>query len=486
MVSTISNITVDTYWADADQPLLWPGNWNFITNFVIPALAGSSEAVSSVEWEVPFGFQEFGLLIRADALDDPIGSGPDTVFPVDNVENNNNIAQRNFSLRSPLLFSPDIPAQIGDQLFREYEIIFYAPGPEIFPFYSAGQEGANIDACDLFEEYNVYSMDVSSEWDLGEVREFDLAGYRSNGVVQTMLFLDGQGVGIPEGADIDAAMVLPDGGIVFSLDIPAVVAGIPFSQNDLILYNGLTVDELFRGEAAGIPDSANIDGVYLIEDMDDDGVPSPGGGYGSEVLFSLDIPAEINGIAFTERDIIRCGEPPCSKYNDELSSVLSMSVDVDAFALITDNCPEHYNPGQQDLDEDGRGDPCDECTDTDEDGYGNPGFPNVCEEDNCPVHHNPEQEDSYPPGGNNCGDACECEGNFDGDEDQDGSDAFTFKVDFGRSPFGNPCIPDNPCNGNFNCDEDVDGSDAFIFKEDFGRSPFLNPCPNCVTTPWCE
>ena len=37
-----------------------------------------------------------------------------------------------------------------------------------------------------------------------------------------------------------------------------------------------------------------------------------------------------------------------------------------------------------------------------------------------------------------------CEGNFDYDDDQDGTDAFTFKTDFGRSSFGNPCPPDGP------------------------------------------
>lgn len=37
-----------------------------------------------------------------------------------------------------------------------------------------------------------------------------------------------------------------------------------------------------------------------------------------------------------------------------------------------------------------------------------------------------------------------CEGNFDYDEDQDGTDAFTFKTDFGRSAFKNPCPPDGP------------------------------------------
>lgn len=33
------------------------------------------------------------------------------------------------------------------------------------------------------------------------------------------------------------------------------------------------------------------------------------------------------------------------------------------------------------------------------------------------------------------------------------------------------------CEGNFDFDEDVDGTDAAVFKEDFGRSTFKNPCP---------
>ena len=66
--------------------------------------------------------------------------------------------------------------------------------------------------------------------------------------------------------------------------------------------------------------------------------------------------------------------------------------------------------------------------DTDMDGAGD-----VC--DNCLGLVNDTQDDNYPPGGNNCGDACECEGNFDGDQDQDGTDAATFKLDFGRSTF---------------------------------------------------
>jgi len=121
---------------------------------------------------------------------------------------------------------------------------------------------------------------------------------------------------------------------------------------------------------------------------------------------------------------------------------------------------------------------CVEAHDSDEDGIPDP-------EDNCPDTHNPNQEDTMPPGGNGCGDACECEGNFDGDSDCDGTDATLFKADFGRSPFLNPCNIDPVCNGNFDCDLDVDGGDASTFKEDFGRSLFKNPCPDCAVADWC-
>jgi hypothetical protein len=110
----------------------------------------------------------------------------------------------------------------------------------------------------------------------------------------------------------------------------------------------------------------------------------------------------------------------------------------------------------------------------------------VDDDDNCLSTPNPNQENSYPPQGNGIGDACDCEGNFDCDGDCDGTDAATFKIDFGRSTFENPCETGNSCNGDFDCDGDCDGTDAALFKQDFGRSGFNNPCPVCVVGAWCS
>jgi len=79
--------------------------------------------------------------------------------------------------------------------------------------------------------------------------------------------------------------------------------------------------------------------------------------------------------------------------------------DGDGIPNSLDNCPAIYNPSQADADSDGFGDVCDSCTDTDRDGYGNPGFPaNTCALDNCPTIYNPDQRDSD---GDGMGDSCD-------------------------------------------------------------------------------
>jgi len=92
------------------------------------------------------------------------------------------------------------------------------------------------------------------------------------------------------------------------------------------------------------------------------------------------------------------------------TALLNFARDLDHDGIVAglDNCPDLYNPDQSDSDHDGTGDACDDCTDTDGDGFGNPGYPlNQCAVDNCPFANNEDQMDSDHDG---IGDACCCVG----------------------------------------------------------------------------
>ena len=138
--------------------------------------------------------------------------------------------------------------------------------------------------------------------------------------------------------------------------------------------------------------------------------------------------------------------------------------DNDGIPDYEDNCPNHYNPGQEDADGDTIGDVC----------------------DNCPNHYNPDQLDTFPPQGNGIGDACDCEGDFNCDGHVAADDVTMFLWDFGRNNYSNPCTNKRPCYGDFTCDGNVDSEDASKLLEDFGRNQYRNPCPACTAeTPWC-
>jgi hypothetical protein len=150
----------------------------------------------------------------------------------------------------------------------------------------------------------------------------------------------------------------------------------------------------------------------------------------------------------------------------------------DGYGPLADNFTNNDGP---DTDGDGLCDSGDPCTDLDGDGFGDPGYSNVCDEDNCPSVPNPGQENTD---GTGPGDACCCiniRGNANCDpEDKINVADLTYSVD---RLFGLPLGQEPPCpaEGNVNGDpeEKLNIADVtFLVAYLFG-SPAGPPPPAC-------
>jgi hypothetical protein len=146
--------------------------------------------------------------------------------------------------------------------------------------------------------------------------------------------------------------------------------------------------------------------------------------------------------------------------------------DSDGTADLYDNCPLVGNPLQEDVDGDDIGDACDLCTDTDNDGFGNPGYPlNTCAVDNCPYLANASQQNSDT---DSIGDGC----------DNCPTVVNPLQLDSNHNGIGDAC--DYVC-GDGNADVTVDISDvvyliAYIFSGGSAPSPLLAGDANCDGT----
>ena len=285
--------------------------------------------------------------------------------------------------------------------------------------------------------------------------------------------------------------------LFLSTDIPVTIGADSFEERDIIYYEPSSFSPYLSGSDLGLADGVNIDAF---------------GFSGSDILFSVDIPTSLDGVTYTERDLIFYDGTNFSKLLDGSAIGIPEGARINAATVLSDGSivfssdipvslggiafKAHdlmlYNGSSFSFYFSGSENDIPENANIDGVWVSGEGEILLSLDIPCSINGLDVKDKDIirwsegslslyfdglsaglPKGSdlNALSSGIEpCEGDFDHDCDVDGSDLAVFAADFGRTD----CVNEPPCEGDFDGDGDVDGSDLAIFAADFGRTD----CPN--------
>jgi hypothetical protein len=107
----------------------------------------------------------------------------------------------------------------------------------------------------------------------------------------TALFFDGGAAGIPDDARIDSLFLESGGDLVLSFDVPVRLGGVEYGRSDLVRYSAGVFVLYWDAAAAGVPADANVVGA------DRDSAHS--------LVVSFDVPISLGGTDYLPGQLVR-------------------------------------------------------------------------------------------------------------------------------------------------------------------------------------
>jgi hypothetical protein len=235
--------------------------------------------------------------------------------------------------------STDIPMVIDGMPLGESDVCT-TDGADLSPFLPGDvlglAAGVNLTAFGFGGPDILFAVDVPATIDGQRFTPRQVIGFDGS---HCSVYFDGDDGWIPEHAIIDAVAELPDGRLLLSLDVPTEGA-YSSRPNDLLYFDQATntVGTYFPGNENGLPPAANMDGAWVREDGD--------------LLFSVDIPVQLDGTLFKANDVIQWDGAAFSRYLEGESVGLPANSDIDALALPGSGvpCPGDFDPPDGDVD----------------------------------------------------------------------------------------------------------------------------------------